>query len=335
MTTAARLRASERRRRIWPFRNPVDPRGAVVLMKAHIESLKVKGYSQRTFRAVEWSLSDFIVWCEERDVLRLQEVTKPILERYQRTLFYFRKEDGQPLTLSTQCARLTFIKQFFRWLTRNNHILSNPASELELPKVEKRLPKHVLTAQEAETVIAQPDIEKPAGLRDRAILETLYSTGVRRTELTNIKIFDVDVGRGTLHVRQGKGRKDRMIPIGERALAWIEKYLREVRPSYALEPDEGYLFLSQLGDPIAVMTLGLVVSRYVTAADIGKQGSCHLFRHAMATLMLENGADIRMIQAMLGHVKLTTTEIYTHVSIKKLKEIHTATHPSARLEPLK
>ena len=130
-------------------------------------------------------------------------------------------------------------------------------------------------------------------------------------------------------VRQGKGRKDRMVPIGERALAWIDKYIYEVRPGLLVgHNSDDVLFLTHLGEPIRPDQLTLWVGRYVEASDVGKHGSCHLFRHTMATLMHDNGADIRFSQAMLGHAKLTTTEIYTQVSIKKLKEIHTATHPA-------
>jgi integrase/recombinase XerD len=199
---------------------------------------------------------------------------------------------------------------------------------LELPKLERRLPKAILSAQEAESVINQPDIGEPLGLRDRAILETLYSTGIRRQELINLLVQDVDRERGTLFVRQGKGKADRMIPIGERAVQWIDKYLNETRPELACGQDEGRLFLSQYGTAISPNGLTLLVRNYIEKAHIGKRGSCHLFRHTMATLMLENGADIRFIQAMLGHVKLDTTQIYTQVSIKKLKEIHTLTHPA-------
>jgi len=330
-TTRRQAAAAERRRRVWPFRSPLDPRGLVYLMRLHLDALGVRGYSERTLGACEWSLSDFILWCQERDLMRAQEITKPILERYQRMLFYARKEDGKPLTLTTQHTRLVFIKQFFRWLTKENYILSNPASGIELPKVEKRLPKHVLTAQEAELVIAQADVERPIGIRDRAILETLYSTGIRRRELSSIRLFDLDSDRGTMMVRQGKGRKDRLIPIGERAAAWVEKYLREVRPSFAVEPDDGTLFLTHLGEPFSAHNLSYLVGRYVKASGIPKQGGCHLFRHTMATLMLEGGADIRFIQQMLGHAKLETTQLYTQVSIRKLKEIHTMTHPAAKL----
>jgi len=333
VTSPARRRAAARRKRVFAFRDTTDPRGFVVLLKAHLEHMKVRGYSPRTVLSAEWSISDFVVWSQERDVMKPRDVTKPMIERYQRMLFYTEKPDGSPLTLSTQHHRLSFIKQYFKWLARENHLLSNPASELELPKVEKRLPKHVLTATEAEAILAQPDIRKPQGLRDRAILETFYSTGIRRTELSGLKVHDVDTERGTITVRQGKGRRDRVVPVGERAGAWIAKYIREARPDFVIEPDRGFIFLAAEGEPIAPKTLSLYVSRYVKASGVARTGSCHLFRHAMATLMLENGADVRMIQAILGHVKLTTTEIYTHVAITKLKQVHTATHPAALLFP--
>lgn len=160
------------------------------------------------------------------------------------------------------------------------------------------------------------------------MLETLYSTGIRRLELIQLKVIDVDSERGTLLVRMGKGKKDRMIPIGERAVRWIEKYLNETRPELTTGSDEGILFLNKLGLALGKNRLTSLVRSYVEAAKIGKKGSCHLFRHSMATLMLENGADIRFIQAMLGHAELSTTEIYTQVSIKKLKEVHTLTHPA-------
>jgi integrase/recombinase XerD len=133
-------------------------------------------------------------------------------------------------------------------------------------------------------------------------------------------------------IRQGKGRKDRMVPIGERAVLWIKKYLADVRPSFAMEPDDRTLFLTGYGESIKPNRLSDIVAHYVDKANIGKRGSCHLFRHTMATLMLEHGADIRFIQQMLGHAELSTTQIYTQVSIRMLKEIHAKTHPSARLK---
>jgi integrase/recombinase XerD len=220
------------------------------------------------------------------------------------------------------------IRTWFKWLARQDLILTNPASDLELPRLEKRLPKSILNEREAETILSVPDVHTELGLRDRAILETLYSTGIRRMELVNLKVQDIDCERGTLIVRQGKGKKDRMIPIGSRAVQWIEKYTSDVRPEFICGRDEGVLFLSRYGDAISTNNLTTLVRGYVEQSRIGKKGACHLFRHSMATLMLENGADIRFIQAMLGHVSLNTTEMYTQVSIKKLKEVHTLTHPA-------
>ena len=176
-------------------------------------------------------------------------------------------------------------------------------------------------------MLAQPDTGTPIGLRDRAILEVFYSTGIRRMELVNLHLTDIDADRGTLLVRQGKGRKDRMIPIGARALTWTGKYTGDVRPGFACGADDGTLFLTTQGEAFAANRMTQLVRNYVAAADTGKTGSCHLLRHTMATLMLEGGADIRFIQAMLGHAELSTTQIYTQVSIRMLKQIHTATHP--------
>jgi len=311
--------------------NPGDPQGMAVMMDKFIEWMRVTNYSERTVENRLLYLAYFIEWAEERGVTRPTEVTKPVLERYQRYLYQYRKKDGGPLSFRSQHSRLVPLRAWFRWLTKNNHILYNPASELELPRLERRLPKHVLTIREAETVLAVPKLADPLGLRDRAILETLYSTGIRRMEVINLKLYDMDVERGTLMVRQGKGKKDRMVPIGARALAWIDRYLTEVRPRLIVDPNDTTLFLTHLGEGFTTNRLTQMVREYIDAADIGKRGSCHLFRHTMATLMLENGADVRFIQAMLGHAKLETTQIYTQVSIRKLKEIHEATHP-AKLE---
>jgi len=308
-----------------------DPQGMAVFMERFLEWMQVTNYSDKTVENRQLYLRYFIVWAEDRGITRPNEVTKPILERYQRFLYHYRKKDGQPLSFRSQHSRLIPIRAWFKWLTRNNHILYNPASELELPRLESRLPKHVLTIRESETVMRVPNLSDPLGLRDRAILEVLYSTGIRRMEVVNLKLYDIDSDRGTLMVRQGKGKKDRMVPVGARALLWIDKYIVEVRHTLLLDPNDTTLFITHLGEGFTPNRLTQMVREYVDAADIGKRGSCHLFRHTMATLMLENGADVRFIQAMLGHAKLETTQIYTQVSIRKLKEIHEATHP-AKLE---
>jgi integrase/recombinase XerD len=312
--------------------DPSDASGFHVWTSRYLEHLRVKNYSERTVENRESYLGFFIAWAEERGITRPAEVTKPILERYQRHLFHLRKDNGKPLSFRAQVCRLVPLRAYFKWLARTNVLLWNPASELELPKVERRLPRFVLTESEAEQVLATADVNAPMGLRDRAILETLYSTGIRRMEVAGLKVTDFDPERGTVIVRQGKGKKDRMVPIGERAIAWIERYLADVRPSLVVPPDERTIFLTTMGESLTPNRLTQLVREYVDAAEIGKRGACHLFRHTMATLMLENGADIRFIQEMLGHVELSTTQIYTQVSIRKLKEVHAATHPSAKLE---
>jgi integrase/recombinase XerD len=321
-----------RRRRLKPIvGDPSDPHGMAAEAAEYLEWLKIRNYSPETLKTRGFYLDCLIQWLEERGVTKPGEVTKPMLERYQRYLYHYRKENGEPLSFRSQHSHLVPVRAFFKWLTRYNHILYNPASELVLPRLEKRLPKHVLSTSEAEQVMNQPDIQDTLGLRDRAILETLYSTGMRRTELLNLHLYDLDASRGTVMIRQGKGKKDRMIPIGERALAWVEKYLHEARPLLSVPPDEHVLFLTNAGERFTADHLSQVVRGYIISANIDKTGSCHLFRHTMATLMLENGADIRFIQEMLGHADLSTTQIYAQVSIRQLKQIHAATHP-ARLE---
>jgi len=177
-----------------------------------------KNYSSATIETRDIYLRYFLLWCDERGLHRPQDITKPILERYQRYLFLYRKEDGQPLSTRSQHTRITPLRAYFKWLARQNHILYNPASELELPRLERRLPKHVLSIKEAESVLAMPDLGTPTGIRDRAMLETLYSTGMRRMELMGLHLHAIDADRGTVMIRQGKGKKDRMVPIGERAL---------------------------------------------------------------------------------------------------------------------
>ena len=310
-----------------PIGDASDPESLYNHMRRFSAWLREKNYSATTIVSREVYLRFFIEWCIDRGIKRPQDVTRPIIERYQRFIFVYRKKDGQPLSTSSQHIRITPIRAWFKWLARQNFILYNPAADLELPRMEKRLPKHILTVKEAEEVLAVPDLETSTGIRDRAMLEVLYSTGMRRMELRHLKVHDIDAERGTVMIRQGKGKKDRMIPIGERAVAWIEKYRNDVRPELVTGADEGELFLSHLGEAFAPNRLTQLVREYIAAADIGKTGSCHLFRHTMATLMLENGADIRFIQAMLGHAELSTTQIYTQVSIRQLKAIHSATHP--------
>jgi integrase/recombinase XerD len=291
----------------------------------------LKNYSEYTIKGRRVHIGFFLDWCAERGITEPIEVTRTVLESYQRHVFHYRKKNGEPLSFTGQHDRLVPLRVWFKWMARNHHILHNPASELELPRLGIRLPKAVLTASEAEQVMQQTKIHDPLGLRDRAILETLYSTGMRRLELVRLTLWDLDLERATVAIRQGKGKKDRIIPLGDRTALWIRKYLDQSRPQLVCEPDDRIVFVSNAGETLSLDYLTEMVRGYVDAAEIGKRGACHLFRHTMATLMLEGGADIRFIQAMLGHADLKTTQIYTHVAIRQLQEIHRATHP-AKLE---
>lgn len=317
----------------------MDNKSLHFLSRLYIDDLGVLNYADRTISHREVVLAQFVAWCEERSLIRAHEITKPILERYRRHLHHSRDRSGNPLSAKNQMSKLIPIRHFFKWATRQNYLLYNPASELELPKVEKRLPKATLSAAEAEIILSLANTLTDEGLRDRALLEILYSTGIRRGEASNLKRHDLHRDRGVLAVRQGKGRKDRFVPISERAMHWVDKYLEVGRPNLAVEPDNDYLLIDLGSLPVGPDKLSRLVAGYIKKSDIGKTGSCHLFRHTVATLMLDNGADIRYVQEMLGHVSIETTEIYTHVSIVKLQQIHRLTHPSTyqdveRAEPL-
>jgi integrase/recombinase XerD len=310
-----------------------DLAGFARLVEEFTGWMGMRGYSDRTIGNRRFMLSYLVAWLAERGITRPAEVTRPVLESYQRYLFHYRKGNGDPLSFRSQSQRLLAVRAFFKWAAKQRHVLHNPASEIELPRAERRLPRPALTAAEAELVLAQPHLDDPLGVRDRAILEVFYSTGIRRAELAHLTVHDIDHERQTLLVRQGKGKKDRLVPAGERALAWVRKYLGEVRPKLAAGNDDGTLFLAADGTAFTLDTLTRLAAGYVKASGVPKAGACHLFRHTMATLMLEGGADIRYIQAMLGHAELSTTQIYTQVSVRALQAVHAATHPAAANTP--
>lgn len=300
----------------------------VLAWLAHLET---QGYSPRSTEGYRERLLPFVTWCEERGLRYAPQVSLEALEGYQRHLRSYRKADGHLLALNGQLSRLSAVKNFYRWLLKRHIILYNPAEQLELPKEEKRLPAQVFSEQETLTVLRSNDAGTPLGLRNRAIFELLWSTGIRRMELANLLLCDVDITRGVVNVRQGKGRKDRAVPVGRRALAWLERYLRDVRPRLAQKADSGHLFLTQRGGGLKRGTLTMIAGRVIREkARLRKPGACHIFRHSMATQMLENGADTRHIQAILGHEKLETTQIYTRVAIGQLQKVHAQTHPAEK-----
>lgn len=300
------------------------------LVKDHLIWLETHNYAEKTVLIRTKYIGDFVEWCRYRELADIAKINRSVLEEYQRALFTQRQSNGKVLSFATQRNRLVPLRTLFRWLVRQDYLEHDPAALLEMPRMERRLPKHTLTAKEANRVLAQPNITLPVGIRDRAILEVFYSTGVRRGELAGLAVNDFDFETGLVLVRQGKGRKDRLVPVSKRAMDWVEQYIEKARPRFTqhnIYTDR--LFVTQSGEPVTLGRLSSMVTNYIKASGIRKTGSCHIFRHTAATLMLNNGADIRFIQQLLGHADLSTTQIYTQIAVGKLKEVHSKTHPGA------
>jgi integrase/recombinase XerD len=325
-----KVAASRHPRFSKPVGDPRDARGLYAAMRRFIEHRGMLGATDSSLYNLERYIRDFIVWAEERAVTHPQHVSQPVLERYQRWLYHYRKANGAPLSIASQRGKLVPLRVFFKWLTRTGELPANPAAELDLPRQIKRLPRHVLSVDEVERVLAGADVGTAIGLRDRAMMEVLYATGMRRMEIARLEIGDIDGERAVVLIREGKGRKDRMIPLGERAMYWVRHYLDTARPQLMWNQADATLFLGAEGKQLSPMWLSTIIARYVDKAQVGKHGGCHLFRHTMATLMLEGGADIRFIQAMLGHAEISTTQIYAQVAIRQLQMVHATTHPGAQ-----
>ena len=314
------------------------PTTVTELAGLHLDHLRTIGRAEATVDSRRRELSHLARWLSDRGVDRAVDVDRELMAAWALRLARRRKADGTVLRRSTRHVRLVRVREFFRWLHRTGLILTDPSVVIEPPRYHKRLPKAVLTAREAERVLAQPDVSTPLGLRDRSLLEALYSTGMRRQEAAGLRLCDVDAERALVTVRRGKGGKDRTVPIGRRALLWMGRYVSQARPGLlALAGsggrDPGEVWLSTRGRPMPPRSLSPIASGHVDAAEIGKRGSCHLFRHTAATLMLENGADVRFIQELLGHASLETTQAYTHVAISGLRKVHAATHPAEEAWP--
>lgn len=313
--------------------DPSDPVGWRRLVDEHLVWMQVRGLSPATVSGRRKTLGALAAWCLDRGLPHPTDVTADVLDAYQRHLHRRVTVSGTPLSVRSQQQHLIAVRVLFGWLTRQRLMGANPASELELPRTPDRLPRDVLSAVQAEAVLAVPDLNSPLGLRDRVMLEVLYATGIRRSELVGLHVADANLTKRTLFVRQGKGARDRIVPLGERASVWIGRYLIDARPTLLGDQlAEPALFITRDGTSICTAHAGRLVERYLRAAGI-THGGCHLFRHTLATLMLEGGADVRWVQAMLGHRNLTSTQIYTHVDITHLAAIHAATHPATRNQP--
>lgn len=315
------------------------PPSIPALLEAYYLDMRVKKWAKSTVQRRRDCLRRFVNWLQDRSIESVVEITPEILDAYQRSLYQVGNlRTRASLRRATQASYLTAIAHWLHWTAVKKYIPFNPAVGLELPKEEQRLPGNYLGIDEVERLINQADVKTKRGIRNRAIMEVLYSSAIRRGELLNLSLVDIDRPRRLLAIRQGKGNKDRVVPIGVRALEWMDKYISDVRPWLAAgketrhrrpapEPSDK-VFLGDAGLPMQPSFLSLMVRKYLTKAGITKPGSCHVLRHTAATLMLENGADLRSLQTLLGHANLNTTQIYTHVTINRLRAVHDATHPA-------
>jgi integrase/recombinase XerD len=222
--------------------------------------------------------------------------------------------------------RLSALRRFYRLQLEQGAIAEDPTLRVRAPQKPRRLPKQLSEAQ-VETLLAAPDTHTPLGLRDRAMLETIYATGLRVSELNGLTLSQVAADAGVVRV-VGKGSKERLVPMGDEAVAWIARYLREVRPALAGGTKRDEVFLTQRQGPLTRQAFWALVKRYAVRAGIPKASlSPHVLRHAFATHLLNHGADLRVVQLLLGHADITTTTIYTHVARERLKQLHAIHHP--------
>lgn len=304
------------------------------------EWLEARNYSARTRPEYLRIIQTFFDWLEENTIVsNINEVTPNILNSYQLDLCHPVKKDAKDtevvatLALGTQAVRLAAVKTFFQWLSRSGQIAYNPASNIQPPRLPERLPSEILTQAEAKRLLEKTPIIKPRDIRDRAILEVLYATGIRRAELLGLNIYNADLKTATLKIENGKGGRERIVPLTTSAVAAIKLYLSESRGKFVANVGQNALFVSsRSGKALSDNDLLRIVRKAAKKADIKKRVSPHTLRHSCATHLLQERADIRQIQKLLGHKKLSTTEIYTHVEIGDLQEVIKRCHPREKVK---
>jgi integrase/recombinase XerD len=305
------------------------------------EWLEAINYSPKTRVNYTRDVKLFLDWLAENTAVNsIVEVTPAQLQQYQIALYNFERHDhhdeatkektaAEPkrLSVGTQAARLAAVRKFFSWLLSEQQIAYNPASTLQLPKQPQRLPRGVLTKTEARRLIEATPAVKPRDMRDRAILETLYATGIRRAELIALTIYDADLQMATLKV-EGKGRRQRVVPLTQSAIAALKLYLEEARSLFVREAGPVRLFVStRSGGPLDDADIVRIVAKAANRAGISKHVTPHTLRHTCATHLLKGRADIRQIQKLLGHRRLSSTEVYTRVELTDLHEVIARCHP--------
>jgi integrase/recombinase XerD len=300
------------------------------LLKLYAQDLTVR-FAERSADQYLAYTRRFLAWLEPRGI-DLMEVRTDDLLAFQSDLYAMRKGNGRPYAVSSQSYFLIVIKSLFRFLYRHNFLLQDPGATIELPHQEQHLPRVILTKDEALRILeVVARARTPKGLRDRAILETFYATGIRVSELAKLTPYDVDTEERMLRVILGKGKKDRRLPLTKAAASAIEAYLAFGRPKLLGRKSSPYLFVASRGGYLHRAVVNLLVQQWTRKAGITKKRvTCHTFRHSVATHLLKGGADIRQIQVLLGHRSLKTTERYTRVELSDLREVLRRAHPRGR-----
>ena len=278
------------------------------------------GLAKNSIEAYRRDLKLFARWLATRRG-SLSTATETDVTGY---LAYLHTRAARPRA-STQARLISSMKRLYAWLVRERRIAADPTLKLDRPKRAPRLPKS-LSEADVEALLAAPEIATTLGLRDRAMLEVLYATGLRVSELVNLKLIEVGLDTGVVRVL-GKGSKERIVPLGEESVAWVTRYLREARPELAHGAASDYVFLTGHAEPMTRQAFWHLVKRHAQRAIPGRALSPHTLRHAFATHLINHGADLRVVQLLLGHADISTTQIYTHVARERLKQLHAKHHP--------
>ena len=277
-----------------------------------------RGLSPNTLAAYRADLTALERWLEERE--------QPLMAAQRGDLLAFMASRVQGGARPRSTARqLSSFRRFYRYLLRDGQLREDPTAQIAMPKVGRSLPRS-LTEEEVEALLAAPAVSDPLGHRDRTMLEVLYATGLRVSELVNLKLGQVNLNQGVLRI-VGKGNRDRLIPLGEEAVQWIQQFLQGPRVEILLERQTDFLFPTRRGDRMTRQAFWHIIKRYARKAGVNKDLSPHTLRHAFATHLLNHGADLRVVQMLLGHSDLSTTQIYTHVARERLKDVHLQHHP--------
>lgn len=304
-------------------------RTAEALLRAHVEDLRVRGCSESLVRAALAVVPRLLSRLREQGIEDPHAVKEEHLIGFARELATRPAKRGGALALASQRSYLNAVRGFFGFLVRKGVLLSDPSRSLVLPRTE-RLPRTILNEDQAGRLMSTPPPDSALGVRDRAILETLYGTGIRLSECTRLDLADLDLAARTLLVRNGKGSKDRLLPIPARAGAALDAYVRGGRGAFLHDPRETALFLSRDGARLTRTSIQLAVKWHAVVAGIAFRVSPHALRHACATHLLRNGADLRHVQEMLGHKRIETTALYTAVALADLRRAIEKAHPRER-----